>query len=100
MIVKKQTFYGAYFAIARHQNKSCQVGLDLILAFMKELLFYSHAFITSIVLTPLRRKPLQFTKYALLSDFQKNYAKLFFSSATVKRTLLNCIPAQDGIVAK
>ena len=23
MIVKKQTFYGAYFAIARHQNKLC-----------------------------------------------------------------------------
>ena len=46
VIVKKQTFFGAYFAIVHHQNKSCQVGPDLILAFMKELLFYSHAFIT------------------------------------------------------
>ena len=45
VIVKKQTSYGAYFAIARHQNKPYQVGQDLILECMKELLFYSHAFI-------------------------------------------------------
>ena len=64
VIVKKQTFYGAYFAIAGHQNKSCQVGQDLILALMKELLFYSDAFITWIVSTSLQRKPLKFTKYA------------------------------------
>ena len=31
--------------------------------------------------------------------FSKNYAKLFFSSASMKRILLNCIPALDGIVA-
>ena len=64
VIVKKQTFYGAYFAIARHQSKPCQVGQDLILECMNELLFFSHAFIIWIVLTPLQRKPLQFTKYA------------------------------------
>ena len=60
---EKANSFGAY-AIALHKNKSRQVGQDLILAFMKELLFYSHAFITWIVFTPLQRKPLQFTKYA------------------------------------
>ena len=64
VIVKKQFFLLPYFAIACPQSKSCQVGQDLILAFMKKLLFYSHALITWIVFTTLQRKPLQFAKYA------------------------------------
>ena len=78
MIVKKQNFYGAYFAIARHQNKLYQIGQGLILALMRELLFYSHAFITWIVLTPLQLKLLQFPKYAQLSDFRKIMPNSFF----------------------
>ena len=46
----------------------------------------------------LQGKALQFTKFAYLSDFQKIMPNS--SSASVKRILLNCLPAQDGIVTK
>ena len=98
LIVEKQTFHGAFFAIARHRNKSCQVKQDLILAFMKELLFYSH----ELYYLDCIDAPATSTIYqvCLAIRFSKNYVKLFFSSASMKRVLLNCISAQGGIVGK
>ena len=73
----KANFFGAYFAIARHQNKSCQVGQDLILAFMKEL--QSHIHYLDCIYAPATETSTIY-QICLAIRFSKNYAKLFSKS--------------------